>query len=635
MRVGRGLLRVALGLALLLALQNALLNFAIPRLLNLRPERLRVDYTSAWMWIPGDVSVRGLSVRIQGRADQVLVTADEASADVAVLELFERRFRADAVTARGVSLRHRRRLDVDTGGEAPLPAWGDPVETRAEADTTAPIPGLSNPPDPDPDTVYPPRGTRWLVRLDDIRADDVREIWIGGVHLTGLARLAADVSIADPYIDIVGAMSILGMQADIGDRPLASDIAGHVAILLDSLDRKAPDDERLAAITARARLEADVEDLRFLDFYLAAVPWLSFSGLGHARLDVGLDEGQLLVGSTFAAEFPDLLVRVLHNDIIGAGRTRAEIRLDSDGLPQSHVAVDFDSFAVRADGTTGALIEGSGFRLEAESPDVSLTQPLSAVDVVIDLPTSRVPDLTLYNTFMPVGVGLSLQGGAATVRAHLIASSVNSRASGDVWLTGDDVEVRLTPFTITGDMELHGRLADADLVAGHYDLAGSSLILKQVGLIDQGNRAKGDRRRDWSATLNVSTGTIQVGAPVFLNTTVRMTCRDSTPFVRLFVKPGALPRWAQERLSVPHLSGSATLAVGEDTLAIAPARIRSGNYQLDLRYYRTGPAGRGELLVAAGPLALGVALRASGPKVHVLGATNWFYGRDRRSRASK
>jgi hypothetical protein len=472
-RTGRALLVVAMAAVALLALQNVALNLLLPRLLNGQPERMRIDFAGAWMVIPGRVHVRGIRVRDQGPGDQWLITADTATGTIHLPELGHREFHADHLRLDGVSFRYRRRLDaVDPDAPPPKPLVpGSHVEERHEP----PIFGLDNPPSVDPAVVYPKPGVRWLVALDDVEADHVRELWIGDYRLTGDASAAGSVWLAGPYVDVDGTVSIASMRADIGDTPIAQDIHGDVAVRIDGMDRTNVGPDKLRAISARAKLAADVQDLRFVDFYLAAVPWLSLDGAGHGVLDLALDDGEFRDGSAFEAYFPDLLVRFVGVDVSGAGSVRAEVGTDAEGQPQSRVGVAFDDFAIVPDGSTAALVEGLGFRIDASSPDVTLDRPFTSVDVVVDLPESRIPDAGVYDAYFPKGIGLSLQSGTATMRGHLVATSVDSRASGDVYVRGDEVVLRLDDIAITGDVALHANLYDAHLDTGVYDLSGTTL----------------------------------------------------------------------------------------------------------------------------------------------------------------
>lgn len=637
----RRLLRLVLGFAFafvlsaaaLLGLQNALLNFALPSLLNGRSERMRIDYTAAWMLVPGQVRVYGLSIRNQGVGDQWLITADRATGLISLDQLRERRFHASEIRAEGVSLRYRLRLDAPTrpGSEKePVPNEGEEgeegeVDVEAEPDTTMepPIPGLVNPPNPNPDLMYPRAVNPWLITLDDIQAD-VGEIWVGDYRLLGDADATVKLSSKGPFLDLEGELSIGGMGANIGDMPVARDVTGKISLLVDGMDPSDPSSEPIQAISGRVKLDADVQDLRFLDFYLSVVPWLSLAGTGHVHVDVGLAEGRFRNGSVVEASFPKLLVRVLSNDISGEGEVRAEVGPGDDGTPRSLINVDFTDFTITPDGSTSPLVEGVGFHIDARSPDIRLDQPFTAVSVVVDLPESTIPDIALYNAYLPRGVGLSLRGGTGTVQGHLEASSVDGKASGNMDLRGDEILVHLDEMAITGDVMLHGQLQADELGTGVYDISGSTADLRRLGIIDGAHADSRDGERLWSASVNVPSGVVKVGAPLYLDAHVHMKCSDSVPFVRLFADQKSLPRWAQGLLSVQDVSGEARLQLGDETLEIGPCQIRGGGYEIDLRYRRDGPVCKGDLFARTGPLSVGIGLRPAGVEVHVFNARRWF-----------
>lgn len=580
--------------------ENILLNLTLPAVINHDPDRVRVDYSAAWMVVPGRVQVRDLRIRNQGRTDQWLVSADRASGRIFLHELLERRFHATEVHASGVSVRYRRRLDAVAGApDAP------PVETSAP-----PIEGLSNPPDPAPD--FSVARQRWLVVLDAIVAEDVNELWIGDYRLVGEASAVADVSLGGSFVDVDGVLSVRDMGADLGDAPVAENITGELHLGLDGLDRDNLGRDRLQALDASAELEADVQDLRFLDFYLATVPWIALAGVGHVAADVQLDDGQFRIGSTLGAYFPELVVRFLDADVIGAGELHAEVVSGSDGKPQSRIVADFDDFAITRDGSADALVVGVGFHLEASSPDVDLEQPFTAITASLDLPESRIPDFAMYNTFLPEGVGLAVRSGTGTVRGHLVASSVTDHASGDLYLKGQELVVGFDPFVVTGDLDVHAKLTDTWLGTGWYDISGTTATLRNVGMIDEHRAHELDGQRRWSASIAVPSGAVTVGRPVYFDAVMKLSCSDSVPFVTVFADRKTLPGWAQDLFSVADVSGEARLQLGHRTVELSPGVIRGGPFEVELRYFRDGPATLGDLFATAGPLSLGVTLRPGG-----------------------
>jgi len=636
----RPVLLVLLLPVLLLILQNVLLNVALRPLINRRPERVKIDYTAAWMLVPGHVTVRGLRIRGQGRADQWLITAQQASGSIVLSELRHQTFHAGAVRASGLTLWYRRRADVVDDGDVDVDGAASPeavavavavaevgelLEVAPEASKTAPIPGLSNPPVPSPEQLYPVRHTRWVIRLDDIQAEDLNELWVGNYRIIGHARATADLSIVEPLVDLAGALSFLDVQAAIGETPVARNVSGDLRFLIDGMDRRAQGPERIHALSAQARLAADVQDLRFLDFYLAAVPWLSVSGIGHVNLGAGLEQGGLLPGSTLAATFPALVVRVLSNEVSGTGRVQGEIRTEPDGTAGSHLDLDFQDFAITPDGSTQPLVAGQGFHVGLSSPDVALDLPFSTVSAQVELPESRIPDVMAYNGFLPEGIGLSLRGGTGSARGHLQTTSADNHAQGELIVHGEALQVQLDQLSITANLSLHAQLADASFDEGHYDLSGTILNLDHVGLVDQAHADPADGQRPWSASITVPSGAIDVGAPVYLDTRIAMHCSDSAPFIAAFAQKKDLPRWAQSVLSVKDVSGEARLQVGDTTLALGPCQVRGGkHYQVDLDYHRQGRASNGVLLARAGVLSLGIALRPDGAELQLFNAKHWF-----------
>jgi hypothetical protein len=614
-RIVRGLAAFVLVLAVALVVENVLLNLFLPLVLNLRPERLRIDYSLAWTVIPGSVEVRNLRVRNQGQADQWLVQADRASGSIDLQSLRHERFQATEVRAEGVSVRYRRRLDVD-------PPVTAPAVDRLEISFAPPIEGLLNPPEPPPDPAR--RGRPWEVILEDVQVSQLDEIWIGSYRLVGRASTVANVRLAGSTADLEATLTLQEMRADVGDSTMADAIHGQAWVLVDALDRGTLGLEKLRAISARAQVETDIQDLQFLDFYLVAAPWFSLDGTGHVAADVVIEEGELRPGTVLKADFPDLLARVVSNDVTGDGTLRASVDL-VEGEPEARLELAFDDFAITRQSGTQRLAEGHGFHASLVSPDVHLDRPLTLLDVALELPESRIPDVEAYNAFLPKRVGLGLLGGTGLVHGKLTASTIEDQAHGELVVTGDELVVGIDRIRVTADLALHARM-DADLTEGRYDVSGSTMDLRHVGIVDPANPAPEDGQRLWSAHMAAPSGTVQVGAPVYLDTALRLTCSSSDPFVTIFASKKSLPRWAQALLTVPDLSGEARLRLGAEMLSLDRCSIRGGPASVDLRFTREGPSRSGDLYATYGALSLGVELRDDKSQLKLVGARRWFDG---------
>lgn len=572
--------------------ENAFLNIWLPPLMNQHPERLRVDYTFAWMLIPGDVHIKNLRITNHGRSDDWVITAETATGLVDIQALRDHTFHARNLVGSGIT------IDL-----AP--------KERVE---------------------FEQRGVPWLIALDDIEVDDIHEIRIGDYHLYGSAAAKVTMSVKGKQMDIDGNVAIDTMRLDINNIPAATNLTGQAQIIIDSLDRELNADDELSAISGSVKIGADVSDLRFLDFYLANVPWVGLEGIGRLEIDVGVQNAALVEGSTLTADFPQLLVRVAGDNVTGSGTIKAAVGQTPEGEPQSQIAIAFDQFWIAVDGSTDALVEGEGFTIVATSPDTAFNVPFTAVNVVADLPLSTVPDVTRYNAFLPTGAGISLRSGTGSVHGHLEASSVGTKASGDLYLDGKDIRAQFDDLSITSDMAVHGRLADAQLGTGWYDLSGSTFALRRVGVYDPGYAAD-DGKRNWSAEIEVPSGVIYVGQPIYLDADVTLTCTNTAPFVSVFAQKKPLPPWMRGLLSVPNVRGKARVLLGDNSVDINPASISGGSFNVNMRLLRTGKHMRGEMLAGTGKLALGMGLTPDGAEFHVLGVKKWYEEADRRSGA--
>ncbi len=606
------------GLAALWVLLHAVLNFAVPLAVNQRPERFQLGFTAAWMVVPGQIEVRGLRLRGQGRNDQWEMRAERASGTLDLLALRQRVFHVVTADATGVSLRYRHRIDA-IGADGTLPDVSNQPTIR----------GLANPPVPTPEILYPDPKPRWLVAIDDIRVSGLREAWLGDLRFEGDLTGRAAVRSVDGVVDVDAEAALWDVSGGVGRSVVATGMRGNAKVLVDALDRELDGDERISAISAEAQVVGTVQDLRFLDFYLSAVPFLWLDGTGTLRTDVALRDGGFAPGSEMSLAFPELRVRFLEEDIVGEGRLTALVTDVGPGfaVPESHVTVTFADFAVTPVGFHTPLVDGDGFRITAVSPDTALTTPFSTVDVELVLPDSRIPDIRAYEAFMPVGVGLELVGGGGRAHGRFRASSVDANASGDLHLAGDDIVARYDGFELTGDFALHANLRHADLAAGRYDLSGSTFELTNVGMVDATGSGE-DRARTWGAGVDVQRGVAHVGAATFLDTTLGVRADDSNPFVAIFVDPGTIPEWARRLVEVEGVRGALRVRLGESRIQLDPFQVTGGAWKIDMRMLRDGTVNTGDLYLRYGPLSLGVEVRGAEKELKLLGAKGWFEEED-------
>jgi hypothetical protein len=590
---------------------NAWVNFGLPAWINHQPERLKVGYHLAWTWGPGPIHVWGLKVRSQSKLDQWQIEARHARLDLDLHALRERVFHLDDVEASGVSFRFRRRI-------------GD---GEVQSEMAPPIRGLENPPRRKPEEIYP-KVEPWPITIEQASLK-LHEVWVEDYRFVGESLVTGEATIAD-LIDADVRMAITSGQVTLGTAPVADAVQGTVAARLDTLPRQVPLGRQLFGfLSGQAALEAHIDSLSFLDHYLEQAPWLSLTGAGKLQADLALDEGEFRVGSWLRAETEALSAQLFSYDIRGDGVVLLEAS-DLGGVPESQLSVRFGHYTI---GQTDQppLVEGDGFSIEATSPDLSLSEPFSTLDILLELPPSEIRNLSLYDTFFPTDIGFGMLDGTGQVHGRITASTFDNVAEGDVWITGDDLRGRLDDLTVTLDMALHARLSEGRIADAVYDFSGSRLELRNVGIVDQSPDKRGpehDETRSWWATVTVPSGQLQLGRPLRLDATIAMRSADSAPFVRLAAERKDMAGWLERLLLLPDVASTGRVRIGEDSVTLERLEITGGNYEVWLRWFRQRQTNRGSMYARYGKLSVGLGFDNGQRHFQLLNARDWFVSQD-------
>ena len=182
----RILLRVAAYAVLVLTLvylvaANLILNAGLMSLLLPKPERMLVEIGSGWTVVPGFIHIEDFRVRGQTKTMQWQGRLGEADVRISLLDLISRKVEVRGVRGTGFDFRLRPRLSAQT---ASLP----------EARFYPEIEGLSNPPDPAPEDIYPPKVLKkkfgWHIDIANMEFGGPIEVWMGRARLSGIGSVS-------------------------------------------------------------------------------------------------------------------------------------------------------------------------------------------------------------------------------------------------------------------------------------------------------------------------------------------------------------------------------------------------------------------------------------------------------------
>lgn len=623
--ITRLLLALAIGVAVLWPLYLVAGNLwlrqgGLEKMLNRRPERLSIQWESAWTLWPGVVHVRGFEMHNQTRVYQWWLAVDRGVVDIDVWNLQNRELLLGPLHGSGAAFRLRRRLDAP------------PRKRAGRPEHYPPIPGLANPPDRKPEELYPPKPGRkpWHVRITGIQLEDVREVWIEEIRFAGQARVAGGfdvrarqrVEVRPSRLEIEAGTLALGGGAKA--RPIFADARGRVDAHIDPYSPKHFRGwEVLRFTSGRATLEGQVRSLAFLDVFFRETRWvdLRFAG-GRTTVDFRLRRGKVLPDSRLEARPDDITVAFLDYRAQGDGTVRWWVEGEKE--PEGRVSLDLDRFHIQREGYGRPHVRGQGLHIEAASREPRVGRLFQPRWVEIEMPGAEVPDLRFYNAYLPERSGLALTGGSGRMSARFRAAAPEWIGSGEIRLGARGLGARFEDKRLRGNLEMRTLLRRADLRDKRFDISGTKIDLTDV--ISQGS-APGEAPEVWWARAHLDRAVLTPGEPVFLRAHLESTLSNSRPLFALIAPAGGrgkLLHWVDDLLDIEGVGAVADLTVGKSLLRVDRLAVAGGKAQVQGRFRVAEGHPQGILYAALGRLDVGVELADGKRDWKVLRPRKWF-----------
>jgi hypothetical protein len=552
--------------------------------------RAKIAVRAAWIDLQGHLVVDRLHVESGSDHDHWWVDANRVTATVDLRGLREKRFHAKDVHADAASFHY----------------------------------------EAEPMTDGPPSGKKkWTIVLDDVVVDDARELALGDQRLVDAGRATGDLTIDPATGDVVrnALLEVDGARFLVGDDTVMTDLQGQIALTVDAfLPRENPGTAALAFLSGKAQLDGTLASLAFVGSYFASTPWVQFSGgSGPLDIDLRMTRGEIDVGSRMHVTAAGIVGRLFSYTVTGDGTVDVDAIAPPDGSgPRTKVLVAFDDFAIDRDGDQAPHLEGNGLLVTATGP-AELDRSPDSLDIVLDLPESRIPDLRVYNAYLPTGAGVSLAGGTGRASGHLEVRAVDKAGLGTFDLVTDDAKVKLDELVLRGDFALHAKVPAADFDAGRYEIAGTRLTFRDVDVT--GTEKAKNESKGWWATLDVPSGHIEPAADVYLDSKLVLHCRDSVPFVALLASQKPIPGWARGMLATDDVRGQARLQLGSELVRVRDLDVSGKATQVKLE--ATKRDGRNLDGIAFGSyrgLAIGVRMHDAKQEIQIASPRKWYDG---------
>jgi hypothetical protein len=469
-------------LALRLPLTQTLLN-------GLRPDKFEVTWEEAWTFYPFRVHVRGLAANGQSRRQQWQLEMRQGSASMSLLPLAFRHVSLHDVVGEDVLYFQRPRLRPDND-YADTRDFFPPIGNRVLNDAE-PLPTGKRP---------------WTVRVANASFLGRHTVWVYQLRAVMEGELQGDFhyrtrggpfSLRDGRVDLVTDDVVVN-----GDRHAFEEIVvrGDVEFS-EFVPRENKGVDALSFLTMEAELSAAVNSLAFLDVYLRHLDGMRLDGRGLVSGQVNIDRGALRAGTQLDVIAPTLSLEMLDHSASGSGTVQLDVDTDTPGMLD--VLVEFSELIARRLGDDRPLLVGSGLLVDASGDaDVLSTaaKVRSAQRLAVSIPAVRVPDLALFQHYLPDHLGLRLHGGEGVLRGHGVIDV--SSLDVDLKLDADDADIAIDDYRFQSDVDV-ALLARTHAAAPEgIDVSGSYIRLFDARLANKHD----DASDAWRAHIAVDQG---------------------------------------------------------------------------------------------------------------------------------
>jgi len=481
-----------INLALSLPVTQTLIN-------QIKPDKFAVSWEKAWSWYPFRVHATAVSANGQSRGQQWQVDAPEASASISLIPLIWKTVSLSGAEATDVvfHLRPRPRADKDHSKIRPYFA---PIKNRQ----------LETEPAPE---VAKKKGKAWDISVDGIHASGHHKVWVYQLQATLSGELEAGIN----FQTRGGPFSLENGELDVdidaivinGDREVVRD--GKIKGIL-AFAPFVPKENKGLKVLEFLSLDADIrtetESLKFLNSYLTGFHGMEVSGRGIIDGRLNYHNRKLVAGNKILISANELAVDLLDYRAQGEGLITLEV---SEAEPE---VLAFEIKFSELDGLDNeskeVLVTGDGLSFSGRGRTQIIaadSEESIASWLAINIPSIKVPDLALYQRFLPEGWSLKLLGGEGELEAK--AELTRFGFSGFSRLSSKAADIGVKDFQFSSDLDMNLNIDAPKLADTGIDVSGTYVHINNARLSSEEVASA----EPWTASIDIEEGRVKLILP--------------------------------------------------------------------------------------------------------------------------
>lgn len=446
-------------------------------------EDVVIRYERGWSILPGRIHAKQLSIRAEDSNVQWILRIDDADFDVSLFNLARRRFLVSRVHGKGVSFRASQKLE-------------HPPTSPAEVAHLPPIEGFPpwalRPPDAgkSPERWSDEDYHLWTVGLENVTAEDVREIWIDRARFEGHADIQGRFYLKPLRQVNVGPAKMQIHEGSIatGGPSLVTPLDGTAEVGIANFDpRTASGADIAGGLLLRTDLHAVCGDIDELSWMLPH--GLQFHGpLEVDRLALNVIDGVMRDGTVIDIRAPRTVVTQPEFRYSGAATLHADVSVVGP-TPRLGFQLETENLEVRRNVGPGTLIvRARSAEALGNASDLALAHFARDLHVRLAVPDVEVPDARMLGEFIPKDTPVTVNKGRARGSVNLESWFDQKRTAGSAKLRADELDVSLAKLRMRGSFDAEIASASHPWHSSHLDDVTLTVALDKGSIAARGGK---------------------------------------------------------------------------------------------------------------------------------------------------
>ena len=483
-----------------LVLINAALNLPLTQTLinGIKPDKFAVSWDRAWSLYPFNVHALGVSANGQSSSQQWLAKAPSATASISLAALLWHSVKLNGVEAEDVTYYQRPRPKPDKDYND-IRAYFPSIEGRMlETDPVASLPEKKS-------------SKPWNISIDNIYAHGRHDIRLYQVQATLDGEVRTDLTFrtkGGPFSLGNGKVDI-NLQSLIinGDHEVAQQ--GYIKGNIDFLPFVPKETKGLSILeflNVDAELQTETESLAYLNIYLANFDGMKVDGSGLFQGRLHLQQGKLLQGTDVNVAARKLSLDMFDQHLEGDGTISIKAVDNTETADVRIAFTGLEAFDTKRD---VLLFRGEGVQVEAQGDPSILHvpgEPFNIERITLKIPEVEVPDLGVYQTFIPDKWKFILHGGSGSLQGRIDITQTGFSSNLQLQSEAADVGLKEYRFTTNLDVALKTNCAT---VGSGVDISGTYVHLRGAKVSSE----DGQSSAPWHASMDIEQGNLKLLLP--------------------------------------------------------------------------------------------------------------------------